>query len=45
MHEQFKPCTGCRHWSRLWGVVVCLKHEGRAGPAVQVCADFTRKTK
>ena len=36
-------CSGCVHWSRLWGVVVCLKHEGRAGQAVHVCNDFVKK--
>lgn len=38
-----RPCSGCVHWTRLWGVVVCQKHEGRAGHAVQVCSDFERK--
>jgi hypothetical protein len=37
------PCTGCVHWSRLWGVVICLKHEGRVGRQVSLCGDFERK--
>lgn len=42
-HASRRSCSGCAHWSRLWGVVVCLKHEGRAGQAVHMCDDFVRR--
>lgn len=41
--QEHRSCTGCTHWSRLWGVVVCKKHEGRTGAQVSVCIDFERK--
>jgi hypothetical protein len=43
MQREHQSCSGCIHWTRLWGVVICRKHEGRAGAAVQVCVDFVRK--
>lgn len=44
LKQKRKSCTGCMHWSRLWGVVVCRKHEGRAGHEVVACPDFERST-
>lgn len=38
-----RSCSGCTHWSILWGLAVCKKHEGRAGKDVCVCPDFEKK--
>lgn len=38
-----RSCSGCTHWSILWGIAVCKKHDGRAGKEVFVCSDFDKK--
>ena len=36
-------CSGCVHWSRLWGMALCARHPEKAGNRVVVCEDFTRR--
>lgn len=37
------PCRSCQHWTQLWGLEACQKHEGRSGVMMIRCRDYNER--